>query len=250
MYTPLTQEEEQEYFKRIRNGDQKSFDDFVMKNEKLVYLVAKKYRFFYFTGFTQEDLVQEGYLGLIKAVNRFDGSAGNKFSTYAMKVINSFILRAIRKHSKIVSVPERQIHNAKKLSEEKNISISELFKETYNDDYDKNFARALAVMQDRVFSLNEPVEEGRKQSSSFADILMDDNSFNPRQKYSDVEILKKISSVLNERELNIVANALGLNKDRTKLSDIGRQIGLTRERVRQILQKALEKITVFLKEEQ
>lgn len=249
MATTLTLEQEAEFIKRIRSGNKEAFDEFVLKNENLVFLVLRRYKFFYCEGLTQEDLIQEGYLGLIKAVQNFDNSEGFKFSTYAMKVINGYILRAIRKHSNLIKVPEFQRTNIKKLLDEKKVGLSELFNEVSHEGFDKNLLYALSVLQSHVFSLDAQVNEEGQSNTRYADILPDDTSVDARQHYSDDEILKKITSVLDERELTVVQSALGINAEKMKLSEIGKVVGLTRERVRQIFNKALEKIAIFLKED-
>ena len=104
-------------------------------------------------------------------------------------------------------------------------------------------------MQNHIHSINDAVDEHSSRKTSFAEILPDEKNLDPRQSYSDSEILRKIATVLSEREVEVVTLALGLYREKLKLSDIGRKLGVTRERVRQILNKALDKISVFLQEE-
>ena len=246
----LTLEQESDYFNQIREGDKDAFDRFVLLNENLVFLVVRRYKFFYCEGFSQEDLIQEGYLGLTKAVQKFDNTEGFKFSTYAVKVINGFILRAIRKHGKLIKVPEFQQNNIKKLLSESKVGLNELFNEAYEKKYDKNLLFALAVLRNQIYSIDAPIDDNEGGSARFSDILPDDTIVDARQQCSDEEIVIRISNILDKRELSVVKSALGLNTDKMKLSEIGKHIGITRERVRQIFHQALDKIAVFLKEEQ
>jgi RNA polymerase primary sigma factor len=247
-YSVLSADEECHLFQRIRSGDTRAADIIVKANLKFVVSVAKK---FLNLGMPLNDLINEGNIGLIKAVNRFDETKGFKFISYAVWWIRQSIFLALSEDSKLVRIPIRHnqiVHKIERaitlfnqkferdpskeeLADFTNLTLKEV-KEYYNN-------------KNHFVSLDEPVNSSDRFDESFAllDLLEADNQYAPDfniRRENDKSNIDRLFINLNEKESKIVKAYFGLEGTMPmKLEDIGEMCNLTRERVRQIKEKAL-----------
>lgn len=247
-YRVLSPEEEYHLFNKIRSGDSRAADILIKANLKFVVSVAKK---FLNLGMPFSDLINEGNIGLIKAVNRFDETKGFKFISYAVWWIRQSIFLALSEDSKLVRIPIRHIQTINKI--EKAIA---LFNQKFERDPSKEELADFTNLtlkdveefynnKNHFVSLDEPVNSSDRFDESFAmlDLLEADNQYNPDYeicKQNDKKNIDRLLVNLNEKETKIVKAYFGLEDSMPmKLEDIGDMCNLTRERVRQIKEKAL-----------
>ena len=247
-YRVLSPEEEYHLFNKIRTGDTRAADMVIKSNLKFVVSVAKK---FLNLGMPFSDLINEGNIGLIKAVNRFDETKGFKFISYAVWWIRQSIFLALSEDSKLVRIPIRHIQTINKI--EKAIA---LFNQKFERDPSKEELADFTNLtfkdieefynnKNHFVSLDEPVNSSDRFDESFAllDLLEADNQYAPDfniRKENDKTNIDRLFVNLNEKESKIVKAYFGLEGSMPmKLEDIGDMCNLTRERVRQIKEKAL-----------
>ena len=246
-YSPLPAEKEVQLAKRIKNNDREALDYLVRSNLRFVVSVAKEYQN---QGLPIEDLINEGNLGLIKAATRFDETRGYKFISYAVWWIRQSILQALAEQSRIVRLPLNRVGAINKIGKamdafgkkfEREPSLDELaqqLKMPYHEvsDVMKNSTRHL--------SLDTPFQKW--DGNTLLDILQNDNQPEPDVNLMDESLrvdLDKALMTLSTREARIVKLYFGINQDRPlTLEEIGDIFHLTRERVRQIKEKALRKL--------
>jgi RNA polymerase primary sigma factor len=242
----LTVEEEVELAARVKKGDQKALETLTRANLRFVVSVAKQYQN---QGLSLPDLINEGNLGLIKAAERFDETRGFKFISYAVWWIRQSILQAIAEQSRIVRLPLNQVSSVNKISQvlsrfeqenERRPSVDEI-----SDQIDlpmEKIDEALSINGKHV-SMDAPFADG--EDNSLLDVLVNDNSPSADKQLvleSLRQEIQKVLSSLNERERMIIEAYYGINQPEMTLDEIGVKYGLTRERVRQIKEKAIRRL--------
>ena len=242
----ITVEEEVELAQRIRKGDRKALEKLTKANLRFVVSVAKQYQN---KGLSLPDLINEGNLGLIKAAEKFDETRGFKFISYAVWWIRQSILQAIAEQSRIVRLPLNQVGSVNKINRmlnkfeqenERRPSIEEISQETNLPEEKVDEAMSANT---RHVSVDAPFAEG--DEGSLLDVLVNDSSpMADRQLVIEslqAEI-KQALRMLNERERNVIEAFFGIDGPEMTLEEIGTKYGLTRERVRQIKEKAIRRL--------
>ena len=247
----ISAEEEVELAQQIRKGDKKALERLTRANLRFVVSVAKQYQN---QGLSLPDLINEGNLGLLKAAERFDETRGFKFISYAVWWIRQSILQAISEQSRIVRLPLNQVGSVNKINRE----INRFEQENERRPSLEEIAEKIDLPEDKIdeamninghhVSVDAPFAEG--EDNSLLDIMP--NSDSPMaDKTLVAESLKaeiqNALSVLNERERNVVEASYGINCPELTLEEIGEKFGLTRERVRQIKEKAIRKLRMCTK---
>lgn len=242
----ISTEEEVELAQRIRKGDKKALERLTKANLRFVVSVAKQYQN---QGLSLPDLINEGNLGLIKAAEKFDETRGFKFISYAVWWIRQSILQAIADQSRIVRLPLNQVGSVNKINRalskfeqenERRPNIEEL-SETTELPMEK-IGEAMSV-NTRHISVDAPFAEG--DDNSLLDVMINDDSPMADQMLVIESLRSEINNalkMLNERERNVVEAFFGINQPEMTLEEIGTKFGLTRERVRQIKEKAIRRL--------
>ena len=242
----ISVEEEVELAQRIRKGDRKALERLTRANLRFVVSVAKQYQNQWLS---LPDLINEGNLGLIKAAEKFDETRGFKFISYAVWWIRQSILQAIAEQSRIVRLPLNQVGSVNKINRmlskfeqenERRPSIEEISQETNLPEEKVDEAMSANT---RHVSVDAPFSEG--DEGSLLDVLINESSpMADRQLVVEslqAEI-KQALRILNERERNVVEAFFGIDGPEMTLEEIGEKYGLTRERVRQIKEKAIRRL--------
>ena len=246
-YPLITREEEAELARRIRVGDQSALDKLVRSNLRFVVSVAKKYQN---QGVSLSDLINEGNLGLIRAAHKFDETKGIKFISYAVWWIRQAILQALAEQSRIVRVPLNRAGTLHRIGKRANTLLQELGREATHAEIaegmeltEEEVAKTMAISQGHL-SLDAPLTPG--EDNRLLDYLADDVSLAPdEQTYEKAltEAIEESLSSLKEREAKILRLYFGLDAEEPMtLEQIGALLGITRERVRQIKEKALSRL--------
>ncbi|MBO7202530.1 MAG: RNA polymerase sigma factor RpoD/SigA [Paludibacteraceae bacterium] len=242
----ITVEEEVELAQKIRKGDRRALEKLTRANLRFVVSVAKQYQN---QGLSLPDLINEGNLGLIKAAEKFDETRGFKFISYAVWWIRQSILQALAEQSRIVRLPLNQVGSLNKINKafsrfeqlnERRPSPEELAKEL-DIPVDK-IADTLKV-SGRHLSVDAPFAEG--EDNSLLDVLVNNDSPNADHSLINESLSKEIEralTVLPERESAILKMFFGIGGQEMTLEEIGDTFDLTRERVRQIKEKAIRKL--------
>ena len=239
-------DEEVELAQRIRKGDRKALERLTKANLRFVVSVAKQYQN---QGLSLPDLINEGNLGLIKAAEKFDETRGFKFISYAVWWIRQSILQAIAEQSRSVRLPLNQVGSVNKINKmlnqfeqenERHPSIEEISEKT--DLPQDKIGDALQI-SNRHISVDAPFVDG--EDNSLLDVLVNDDSPMADRTLVLESLRSEINSalkLLNERERNIIEAFFGINQPEMTLEEIGTKYGLTRERVRQIKEKAIRRL--------
>lgn len=242
----LTTEEEVKLAQRIRNDDREALERLVCANLRFVVSVAKQYQN---QGLTLPDLINEGNIGLIKAAEKFDETRGFKFISYAVWWIRQSILQALAEQSRMVRLPLNQVSAVSRINKlimkfeqehERKPSayeLSELIDETPEKIRDSLRANG------RPMSINAPLGEG--DDSTLLEVISDENTPQADRGMIDKSLateIERMLDTLDEREKTIVEMCFGINNREMTLEEISEKFGLSRERVRQIREKALLKL--------
>ena len=242
----ISAEEEVELAQRIKKGDQKALERLTKANLRFVVSVAKQYQN---QGLSLPDLINEGNLGLLKAAERFDETRGFKFISYAVWWIRQSILQAISEQSRIVRLPLNQVGSVNKINRE--ISKFEQLNERRpsvdeiadNIDLPQEKIDEAMNINGRHVSVDAPFTDD--DDSSLLDVLVNDDvptTDMPLVAESLKAEIQTALGMLSERERNVIECSYGINRPELTLEEIGEKFGLSRERVRQIKEKAIRKL--------
>jgi RNA polymerase primary sigma factor len=242
----ISVEEEVELAQRIKKGDKDALEKLTRANLRFVVSVAKQYQN---QGLSLPDLINEGNLGLIKAAEKFDETRGFKFISYAVWWIRQSILQALAEQSRIVRLPLNQVGSLNKI----NKAFNKFEQEYERTPTPEELADTLELPKEKVndtlrvsgrhVSVDAPFQEG--DENSLLDILINSDSPKADNKLISESLMKEIEralSTLTDRERDIIRYFFGINCQEMTLEEIGEQFGLTRERVRQIKEKAIRRL--------
>ena len=243
----LSVEEEVDLAQRIRKGEHEALEKLTKANLRFVVSVAKQYQH---QGLSLPDLINEGNLGLMKAAKKFDETRGFKFISYAVWWIRQSILQALAEQSRIVRLPLNQVGAVNKI-----YRFFAEFQQKYNrEPTTKEISEELDITQKKIFqvlkaagkhmSMDAPLTTD-SDSNSLIDIMVNDGidpSDNSLIKESLLKEIERALKTLPEREAIIIKHFFGVNDEELSLREIGDKLGLTRERVRQLKERALRKL--------
>jgi RNA polymerase primary sigma factor len=245
----ITAEEEVELAQRIKAGDKAALEKLTKANLRFVVSVSKQYQN---QGLSLPDLINEGNLGLIKAAQRFDETRGFKFISYAVWWIRQSILQALAEQSRIVRLPLNKIGSINKI----NKAYSTLEQRFERPPSAQELADLLEIPVEEVkqslqnsgrhLSMDAPLKDGDESSSNMYDVLQSSESPSPEKDLMHESLRKEIErslKTLTQREADVIRLYFGLNgKNALTLEEIGERFDLTRERVRQIKEKAIRRL--------
>ena len=242
----VSPEEEVELAQRIRKGDQEALEKLTRANLRFVVSVAKQYQN---QGLSLPDLINEGNLGLIKAAEKFDETRGFKFISYAVWWIRQSILQALAEQSRIVRLPLNQVGSLNKI----NKALTRFEQENERQPTNEELSEMIDVPKDKIsdtlrvgsrhVSVDAPFVEG--EDNSLLDVLPNDDSPSADKGLVNESLnteIERALSTLTDREREIVKSFFGIGCQEMTLEEIGERFGLTRERVRQIKEKAIRRL--------
>ena len=242
----VSPEEEVELAQRIRKGDQEALEKLTRANLRFVVSVAKQYQN---QGLSLPDLINEGNLGLIKAAEKFDETRGFKFISYAVWWIRQSILQALAEQSRIVRLPLNQVGSLNKI----NKALGKFEQENERQPSTEELADMIDIPKDKIadtlrvsgrhVSVDAPFVEG--EDNSLLDVLPNDDSPSADRGLTNESLgteIERALQILTLREREIIKSFFGIGCQEMTLEEIGERLDLTRERVRQIKEKAIRKL--------
>jgi RNA polymerase primary sigma factor len=242
----ISVEDEVELAQRIKKGDQVALEKLTRANLRFVVSVAKQYQN---QGLSLPDLINEGNLGLIKAAEKFDETRGFKFISYAVWWIRQSILQALAEQSRIVRLPLNQVGSLNKI----NKALAKFEQEHERAPSAEELAHVLEIPKDKVadtlkvsgrhVSVDAPFVDG--EDNNLLDVLVNNDSPSADRGLINESLSREIDralSTLTDRERDIVKYVFGIGQQEMTLEEIGEKFGLTRERVRQIKEKAIRRL--------
>ena len=243
----LTPAQEVELAEKIKNGDKKARAHMIKANLRLVVKIAQDYSNY---GLPLSDLISEGNIGLMKAVERFDPEKGGKLSTYASWWIKQSIKRALANQSKTIRLPVHMVDKISRMRRISNMLAEDLGREPTDSELSEELGlprKKLAMLKQaaqRPASLNAPVQEG--ETSEYGELIGDEGATDPALALENKNMhtqLDGLLDVLDEREQRIIDARFGLDgQNPMTLEEVGLEFGVTRERIRQLQNVALAKM--------
>lgn len=246
-FSMLSADEEVKLARRIAEGDQSAKNELVEANLRLVVSLARHYQG---CGLSYQDLIQEGNIGLIKAAEKFDVSKGFRFSTYASWWIKQALSRAIADQSRTIRIPVHMTENINKFKKTERELLSKLNREPKI----KEIADVMGISEKQAKEIQsyivEPtsldIQVGDDDDTTIGSFIEDTHFVNPESAYikeSNGDVVNAVLDTLSDREANILRLRFGIGgKKAMTLEEVGKEYGLTRERIRQIEAKALRKL--------
>lgn len=242
----LKAEEEYQLGLGVLRGDQAAKERLYKANLKLVVSLAKSYKN---ANLPLMDIIQEGNIGLLKAVERFDCTTGNRFSTFAIWEIRNSISKALVNQTKLIRMPANVHETLSKVKKTEKLLIDKLGRKPDI----KEIAECLGMSEVEIYELLEgangpsslDIQIGETEDATIGSMIVDPKAINPEDSYineAKKEILENVLKSLSERESEILKYRFGLNGNSKTLEEVGEIFGLTKERIRQIENKALEKL--------
>lgn len=242
----ISAEEEVELARRIKTGDRKALEKLTKANLRFVVSVAKQYQN---QGLSLPDLINEGNIGLLKAAEKFDETRGFKFISYAVWWIRHSILQAIAEQGRVVRLPLNQVGSVNRINKvlskfeqenERRPSVDEIADKT---DLPHEKIEDVLKVNTRQVSVDAPMADG--DGTSMIDFMQSDSDSSTDEELLKESLRAEIASalsVLNDRERNVIEAFYGINQPECTMEEIGKKYGLTRERVRQIREKAIRRL--------
>ena len=242
----ISAEEEVELARRIKTGDRKALEKLTKANLRFVVSVAKQYQN---QGLSLPDLINEGNIGLLKAAEKFDETRGFKFISYAVWWIRQSILQAIAEQGRVVRLPLNQVGSVNRINKvlskfgqenERRPSVDEIADKT---DLPHEKIEDVLKVNTRQVSVDAPMADG--DGTSMIDFMQSDSDTSTDEELLKESLRAEIASalsVLNDRERNVIEAFYGINQPECTMEEIGKKYGLTRERVRQIREKAIRRL--------
>lgn len=242
----ISAEEEVELARRIKTGDRKALEKLTKANLRFVVSVAKQYQN---QGLSLPDLINEGNIGLLKAAEKFDETRGFKFISYAVWWIRQSILQAIAERGRVVRLPLNQVGSVNRINKvlskfeqenERRPSVDEIADKT---DLPHEKIEDVLKVNTRQVSVDAPMADG--DGTSMIDFMQSDSDSSTDEELLKESLRAEIASalsVLNDRERNVIEAFYGINQPECTMEEIGKKYGLTRERVRQIREKAIRRL--------
>lgn len=242
----ISAEEEVELARRIKTGDRKALEKLTKANLRFVVSVAKQYQN---QGLSLPDLINEGNIGLLKAAEKFDETRGFKFISYAVWWIRQSILQAIAEQGRVVRLPLNQVGSVNRINKvlskfeqenERRPSVDEIADKT---DLPHEKIEDVLKVNTRQVSVDAPMADD--DGTSMIDFMQSDSDSSTDEELLKESLRAEIASalsVLNDRERNVIEAFYGINQPECTMEEIGKKYGLTRERVRQIREKAIRRL--------